>query len=150
MNLTDQLDSGMNTELSISNEAQQFLLTACKWAKFLSIVGFVSLGFLVLAAIGITFAGSSLPGDPFEGMGFFIGFMYLLFAGFYFFPILYFYRFSVMVKQGIETTSTDLITSGFENLKSSIKFIGVLTAVVLAFYLFALLLGLIFGIGGSF
>lgn len=149
MNFSNQLDSGMNTELSLSNEAKQFLLTTCKWSKFLSIVGFVSVGFLIIAAFFIGLAGSAIPNEVFEGMGVVMMLFYLLFAALYFFPILYFYRFSTMVKQGIEENSTDLLTAGFENLKSCIKFFGVLTAIVLGIYLFIFLIGIISGVGAA-
>ena len=142
MNFSEQLDSGMNTELSMTNEAKSFLLTTCKWTKFLSIVGFVFLVLLALVALAIGFIGFDF-GEvrEFNGMKYIMMFMYLALALIYFFPTLYLYRFSVLTKQGIENTSSDLLTSGFENLKSCFKFFGVFTAIVIGIY------GLLFIIG---
>ncbi|MBL4650118.1 MAG: hypothetical protein JKY03_10330 [Aureispira sp.] len=142
MSFTEQLDSGMNTELSITNESKSFLLTTCKWAKFLAIVGFVFLGFFVLIALFIGFSGFPVQGmNDFDGMTYIIMFVYFFLAGIYFFPTLYLYRFSNLVKQGIENNSTDLMTSGFENLKSCFKFMGVTMAIIIGFYALLLVFG---------
>lgn len=142
MSFTEQLDSGMNTELSITNESKNFLLTSCKWAKFLAIVGFVFLGLFVIIALLIGFAGFPMQDMPTSGgMKYAMMLMYLLIALLYFFPTLYLYRFSTFVKQGIESNSTDLMTSGFENLKSCFKFMGVTMAVFIGFYAILLAFG---------
>jgi hypothetical protein len=144
MSFTEQLDSGMNTELSITNESKSFLLTSCKWAKFLAIVGFVFLGLFVIVAFLIGFAGfpmDDMPASGFGEMQYVMMFMYLFIALLYFFPTLYLYRFSTFVKQGIENNSTDLMTSGFENLKSCFKFMGVTMAVFIGFYAILLAFG---------
>lgn len=144
MNFSEQLDSGMNTELSITNESKSFLLTTCKWAKFLAIVGFVFLGFFVLIAFFIGFVGfpmQDMPTNGFGGMKYILMLLYLFLAGIYFFPTLYLYRFSRLVKEGIENNSTDLMTSGFENLKSCFKFMGVTMAIIIGFYALLLVFG---------
>lgn len=150
MSFTEQLDSGMNTELSLTNESKSFLLTTCKWAKFLAIVGFVFLGLLVIIALVIGFIGFPMQGMPnsddgLVAMKYGIMIAYLFLALIYFFPTLYLYRFAVLTKKGIENTSTDLTTSGFQNLKSCFKFIGVSTALILSLY--ALLIS--FGVLGA-
>lgn len=138
MSFTEQLDSGMNTELSITNESKGFLLTTCKWAKFLAILGFVFIGLFVILAIFIGFIGFPMQGMPTDssitGMKFGMMFMYLLIALIYFFPTRYLYRFAVLTKRGIENNSTDLTTSGFENLKSCFKFMGVSMAITIGLY----------------
>jgi hypothetical protein len=143
MSFTEQLDSGMNTELSITNESKNFLLTTCKWAKFLAISGFVFLGILVLIALFIGFGTFPTQGmGDFDGMKYMIMLLYFFLAVLYFFPTLYLYRFSKLVKQGIENTSTDLMTSGFENLKSCFKFMGVTIAIILGFYAIIFVFGI--------
>jgi len=146
MELTEQLDSGMHTELSITNESKKFLLTTCKWAKFLAICGFVFIGFFVLLGLFIGFTGQSFQGlndeMSFAGMRYVMMVVYILISAIYFFPTLYLYRFAVLTKQGIENTSTDKTTTGFENLKSCFKFMGVSMAIVLGFYAIIIVLGL--------
>lgn len=150
MSFTEQLDSGMNTELSITNESKGFLLTACKWAKFLAIVGFVGIGLLVIVAIAILFIGFAPGGfdSPFGGMPVMMMLIYLILALFYFFPTLYLYRFAVLTKRGIENTSSDLVTTGFENLKACFKFVGVTMAIILGFYAAMLGIGLLTAMAG--
>lgn len=144
MNLLEQLDSGMNTDLSLTNEAKSFLLTTSKWAKFLAILGFVLIGLMAIASV-IMFL---MPAAALNNMGLIIGGFYFVFAVIYFFPTMYLFRFATKIREGIENNSTDLITVGFENLKSCFKFIGISTIVGIGAYIGILLIAGIFaGVG---
>ncbi|MBB6609768.1 hypothetical protein H7F15_01845 [Pontibacter sp. Tf4] len=125
--------------LNLNLASEDFLRNTAKWGKFLAIVGFVGVGFMVLAGI---FAGTMLGaamsqagGDGFgsAGGGFFTVF-YLIFAALYFFPVLYLYKFSDKMKAALDSKDEDLITESFKNLKSLFKFMGILTIVILGFY----------------
>jgi flagellar motor component MotA len=102
-------------------------------AKFLAIVGFCMIGLLVIGAI---FAGSmfSAMGADMPVPGFFITFMYLLLALFYFFPIYYLFKFAKHIRLAIVSKSTSDLESALENLKSHYKFIGILMIVILSIY----------------
>ena len=137
MEHTEQLDSGLADELSISPASQDFLLTTCKWTKFLAILGFIFIGLLILGVVSVFLMGqafSSGMGGSVAGMGMMMLPAYLLIIAFYFFPTRFLYRFSTLTKDGIENNSNDLITSGFENLKSFFKFFGMFTAIILGIY----------------
>ncbi|PRY14849.1 hypothetical protein CLV24_10386 [Pontibacter ummariensis] len=129
--------------LGINALSADYLRSAAKWGKFLAIVGFVVIGLMVVMSV---FAGTMF-GSAMEGMegmagmmggGFFTVF-YLLFALLYFFPVLYLYRFSAKMEDGLRTQNEDLVTASFKNLKSLLKFVGILTIVVFGFYALALL-----------
>ena len=64
----------------------------------------------------------------------------------YFFPILYLYKFSSSIKNGILNSSSDQLDLAFRNLKSHYKFMGILVIVMLAFYAFALLIAMVGGL----
>jgi hypothetical protein len=55
------------------------------------------------------------------------------------------YNFYIQLKQGFNSINQQRFTSGFENLKSLFKFMGILTIVVLSIY--ALLIIVIVPIG---
>jgi hypothetical protein len=122
-------------QLTIDNEVKGYLLETSKWGKFLAIVGFIGMGFLLLLGLAFLVGFSSF--SSITGVGFpmrIIGFVYLLISVLYFFPLKYLYNFSVELKQGILFTNQHAITSGFENLKSIFKFMGIFTIVVLSLY----------------
>src|SRR5450755_1753744 len=84
--------------LQIDHQGSSFLGETARWAKFLAILGFISCGLIVLAAI---FAGSifsmisrennvSLAG----GFGTAVSVVYILLALLYFFPCFYLFNFA--------------------------------------------------------
>jgi hypothetical protein len=144
----DSLDSGMQMDKSLTDKAQEYLLTACKWAKFVSIVGFVVMGLVICGVIGaLWFMGGNIFDGPDNGaiaisLGLFYGALLLV----NFFPLKYLYDFSVKTREGIETSSTDTITEGIKHLKSFFKFIGVFTAIVFGFYAIVIVFGAVFSV----
>lgn len=144
------IDSGINTDenLAFSGFAKQYLLETAKWAKFLSIMGFIFIGFIVIIAL---FAGSivaaasqqsQLPFGMAEGA---ITVVYLLIALFYFFPVYYLFLFANNAKKAILSNNNSLIELSLEKLKSHYKFLGITTIVVMAFYAIAFIIALSMG-----
>jgi len=139
-------------ELQLDSAAKDFLKETAKWAYFLSILGFIGLGFLVLIAIfaGAIFStiGNTVPGMGVYGSSFgaMMTFIYLLMAALYFFPIYYLYKFSSNTKKAFRDNDSGALTDSLGYLKSHYKFIGVLMVVLLGFYalifVFAILAGL--------
>lgn len=140
----------------LSEEAQGFLKETAKWAYFLSIIGFVGVGFMVLLAffMGTIFSvlSSSFGTGMNPMMGFGAGFtiLYLLIAVLYFFPIYYLFQFSSKLKKAFKFNDNEEITASFEFLKSHYKFMGILALIFVCFYGFVILMGLIVGIFSAF
>lgn len=138
----------------IDELSQAYLIETSKWGKFLAIVGYIGMGFLVLVGLGMFFGMSILkevadmPFNP----GIF-GIIYLIIAVVYYFPVTYLYRYSRTLREGIETGNAQKITTGFKNLKSLFKFTGIITIVFLAInilmLLFAIPAAIIAGIATS-
>ncbi len=132
-------------KLEIEGSSSRFLSETAKWAKFLSIVGFILCGLLVILALfmgtlmGTTFSqieGAGLLGG---GMSIFVTLFYLIIAVLYFFPCLYLFRFSNKMKGALIENNQVEMTSAFENLKSCFKFMGIMTIVILSLYALAIL-----------
>jgi hypothetical protein len=135
-------------ELIVSKKAMSFLLETAKWTKFLSILGFVFIGFMVLGAVFVGFAGIIAPGldGPAGAVPFgLISFMYLIFAGVYFIPILYLYNFSVNVKQAFLQVNQATFEAALEKLKSHYKFVGITAIVIIGLYILIIIVALIGG-----
>ena len=135
--------------LTITPQARGFLIEVAKWAKFLSIVGFIFLGLMVLFALFFGTIMFGTMGREFSGSaglgGGFITLIYLIGAGLYVMPLIYLYRFATKMKTAIDTNNTPVMTDALENLKSHYKYIGIFMIVLLALYAVGIVISLIFG-----
>lgn len=127
-------------DLQLNESAKGFLKETAKWAYFLSILGYIGIGFIVLAAVfaGALFAfigNLSREMNNFGAMGgSFISAFYLIIAAFYFFPVYYLNKFASNAKIALRDNDSKLLADSFEYLKSHYKFIGILSLIILSLY----------------
>uniref|UniRef100_UPI00404A21C0 hypothetical protein n=1 Tax=Flavobacterium sp. TaxID=239 RepID=UPI00404A21C0 len=143
-----------NNNLQLNEQAVLALKESAKWTYFLSILGFIGIGFMVLLALFMTSIFSSLPDsfgneyknefgfDPFGAVQTIFSVMYLLIAVFYFFPVFYLYKYAVGIKESMDTRSSDLLSNAFVNLKSHHKFLGITALVIISLYAFIFLIAI--------
>jgi hypothetical protein len=123
-----------------------------KWARFLSVIGFVISAFLTLGSFGIGAAITANPAlrsqlGPLASIGATgITIFYLLLAFLFFYPSLLLLRFSVKGKQGILFGDQENLNGAIAHVKSLFKFWGILTIVVIVSYF---ILFLAFAVGGG-
>ena len=142
------IDEGFNTSESagLTSGAKSYLLEIAKWSKFLSIIGFIVIGIMVLVGLfGGAMMGAAMAqsGSPIGG-GFFT-IMYIGFAILYLMPVLYLFKFSTQAKTALMNNNDLGIESALENLKSHYKFIGIFTIVILSIYALVFLIALFAG-----
>jgi hypothetical protein len=134
----------------LNGEIKSYLLETAKWAKFLSILGFIGLGLIVLGLLGMMAAGgaalsqlenSGLGSLGGAGMGM-ISLLYIALLALYFFPIYYLYKAADGLQKGIRSGNNDDLTNGFRYFKSHYKFIGIFTIIVISIYLIIILIAL--------
>lgn len=137
-------------EMKLNESAKDFLKETAKWAYFLSILGYIGIGFIILAAL---FAGTLFSAmgkmNPAMGMmgssfGMAMAVVYLLIAALYFFPVYYLNKFASNAKAALNTNDSETLTTSFRYLKSHYKFIGIMTLVVFSLYLL-MFVGMIIG-----
>lgn len=138
-------------ELQIDQQASAYLGETAKWAKFLAIIGFIGCGIVLIAGIAVgTFMGAAAStlgdGSPYASrMGSTIGgamtFVYILIALLYFFPCFYLIKFANKMQVALRANDQNQLISSFGNLKSCFKFLGILTIIILAFYLLIFIFG---------
>ena len=134
-----QKDSG----ISINEEIKEYLLVTAKWAKFLSILGFIGIGLMflvILISMVVNSSSYSSYGYNRSNASVVSFFMFIIIAIVYFFPINYLFRFSNEVKRGIDFENQDSFTEGIRNLKSHYKYVGIAAIVVLSFYILMILM----------
>jgi hypothetical protein len=139
-------------ELQIDQEAMSYLGTTARWGKFLSIVGFVNCGIMVIVALlfGKSFAmlapfagGGNLLGDTISRLGAFVTTIFIVAAVIWFFPNLFLLRFSVKMQSALRDTDQLQLNASLGSLKSCFKYIGILTIVILSFYTLLFIAGII-------
>jgi hypothetical protein len=138
--------------LTIDPQSKRFLSETAKWGRFLSILGFIFC--VLIACVGVFMAlkmsemsGAfrEMSGGMMANMGPAIAIIYVLFAAIYFFPCLYLYRFSNQMIVALNADDQATMTSAFENLKSVFKFFGILTIIILSFYILLFLIAMLAG-----
>ncbi|MDG1196338.1 MAG: DUF5362 family protein [Polaribacter sp.] len=124
-------------QLTLTSASKTFLKETAKWTKFLAILGFVFIGFMLVLAIFTTtiyeYAVIIKPDLP-RGLGLVMMITYLLLAFIYFFPVYYLLKFSNQLKKALSTKNDEILAKAFEMLKSHYKFIGVFTIITISLY----------------
>lgn len=137
----DQLSEFENS-IQVNTLAQNHLKETAKWAKFLAIVGFVFTGFIALFAIFAgtlmsTFSAMSPELSMLPTAG--LSFAYLFIAAIYFIPCLFLFQFAQKAKLALQEENSDLLADSLGRLKSLFLFTGILTLIMVAFYVLILL-----------
>ena len=134
-----------NSDLVISTQSKNFLIYAAKWASFLAIVGFVTLGLLILGGLIMFLIGSQFSGVLGGAPIAMFALIYIGMAAIYFFPIYYLFLFGQKIKKAVKSTNQNDLDAGLENLKSCFKFLGIFTIVILSLYILMFLVAIVAG-----
>lgn len=132
------------SKLELNEQAVEALESSAKWCTFLAVMGFVGIGFMVLAGLMMGSVMSSLPmGDgPFANIKQFITFFYVIMAGIYFPPVYYLYRYASDMKHALLNSSSDMVSTALNYLKSHHKYLGISIIVILSLYII-LIIGIV-------
>ena len=126
-----------------------------KWTLFFAILGFVFMGFALLATIfsSAAFSEPEFQTGPMAQFGKYYFVMSLLvlviLLVIYFFPVLYLYKFSIKTRRAIRERSAVNFDDAFRYLNAHFKFVGILTIIFLALYGVFFLIVLLFGVFSS-
>ncbi len=138
-------ESGLFRNLEINEQGNIYIEETSKWARFLSIIGFIVLFFALIGGLGVMMASSAAvrsTGMPFSGA--ILGLFYIIMALLYFFPSFYLYKFGSLARKGIQTENISDLNEGLRYLKNFFRFTGILVIVIIGFYIIVLLA---FGMG---
>lgn len=150
----EQTTSSSLFSLSIDPVTKAHLSETARWARFLAIVGMVC---IALAAVGVFFFGymmsamgnlenemsSSYRSGLFPAFGIGMAIFYIILLLVWFFPILYLLRFANKMKIALNGNDQHALNLSFQNLKACLRFVGIITIIVLAFYAIAIIFGII-------
>jgi hypothetical protein len=134
------LDDQHSNQLFITQAAKASLKTAASWSFFLAILGFIGVGFLVLAGLMMGAMSGALSGMLAESGAFpfpvwILSFFYFAMAALYFFPMLYLFKFASNMKSALASDSTPRLTEAFVNLGRHYKILGIMIIAFFALYI---------------
>lgn len=142
----------LSNDLQVSGQAQRFLQESARWGKFLSVVGFIFVGLMAIFSLILPSFVSRVP--PYNQMApatltvlqATLAVVYFSLAVLSFFPCLFLNRFSSRMQKAIGQMSQENFDDALSSLKSMFKFFGILTIVMLSFYVLVFLLAMV-GLG---
>jgi len=121
------------TGMTVTETMKADLLASAKWAKFLSIVGCIGVVLLLLLGVVMLFVGVSFSSiaAPFGPL---VGFVYLLIAALYIYPIIKGFQFANATKAACLTDDEGQLARGFAGMRALLQFFGILTIIILVLY----------------
>jgi len=139
----------LSNDLQVSPVTLSYLLESAKWGKFLAIMGFIFSGFMFLLAFFLPAVMLQLPpynklaANNSSGLQAGMTVVYLLIAVILFFPCFYLYKFSVKMQVAEKSLSQENFDDSLKNLKSLLKFCGIITIILLSFYVLIFVIALL-------
>lgn len=141
-------------EMKVTQEGAYLLNQAASWAKFISIMGLISLGlvvciYLVLAIVGSSvgsIAMSQVPEMAAYGAGAMAVFSWSMFivilivCGIAVIPYAYQFNFARRVRKAFEIKDMAMLAQGFRALKNYYVFTGIMLIITLAFMLIGIII----------
>lgn len=136
--------------LEFDHQAAAYITESAKWSRFMSIVWFILCGLIIVIAI---FAGSLIAsvgggfssGFSSAGLGGFVTVIYLVIAAIQLIPNIFRYQFATKALQAIRNSDQALLNESLGKLKTYNKYWGILTIIIISFYVLAFLFGIMAG-----
>jgi len=129
------------SKIEIGPEALKNLDVTRKWTTFLSVLGFIFLGLIIVAGLA-----TSLFLTTFKSQQANLGIpewlmivVFIVIGILYFFPIFFLFRFSRNTRDGIHNHDPEKLTKGFRNLRLYFAYLGIMVILVLTVYFMLLI-----------
>ena len=124
-------------KVEVPFETMKLINETRKWTLFLSILGFIGVGILAVLGFSIgpiiaKYSGYSL-GSTFPS--FLFGFIYLIIAVIFFFPVYFLYKFSVFAKRAFKSFELGDLHLAVKNLRTHYQIIGVIAIISVGLYI---------------
>lgn len=151
--INNDMEESNNTQLTISENSKSYLREIGKWSRFLGILMYVAMSFMILGGIAFVIA-AFIGGDAMAGAGMGIapgimGAMYIILGIIYIFPAKYLTKAGSSLKAGISINSNEAVEEGIKNTKSYYKFTGIISIVALCIAAVAIVTIIIVGIAAA-
>jgi hypothetical protein len=118
----------------VTDGVQMYLRQTKPWVRFMSVLMFISVGFLVIAALAmfvVGIAAGARGSNPFGGMigGTVLALMYLVMAGVYVAPGVFLSRYAGAIGRFLGGGSTTDLEAALKHQRSFWRYAGILTLI---------------------
>jgi len=132
------------TGMFVNQGMKDDLLCSAKWMKFLCIIGCIGVALMLILGLAMFFVGASIGGGN-TPLGAGMGFLYLILAAIYIYPIIKGFQFANGTKAACLTDNEAQLARGFSGLSAMLKFFGIITIIILILYAIVFVGAMIFG-----
>ena len=131
-------------KIELNEVAIDALRVSAKWSLFLAIMGFIGIGFMIIAAIFISSIMGELPdnGNPVLALKGFIGVIYIVLAALYFPPVYYLFKYATDMKTALQNQDSTEVGDALNYLKSHHRYLGISIIVIISLY-FLMIIGVV-------
>ena len=141
--MNEEIMNPSNVGMTVNESMKHDLLSAAKWTKFLCILGCIGVGLMVLLSFAMIVLGSvGAKLSPTFPVGL-VGIIYLLCAAIYIYPLIKGFQFADATKTACLYNNESELGRGFSGLSSLLRYLGILTIVLMAFYVL-IIIGFVF------
>ena len=123
---------GGGVPVGVSARSMDLLRQTRPWVLFLSILGFIVTGLMVLFGVGFGLLGMAGGGGSAVGAG--MGLLYIAISAIYFFPALFLWRYGSRIGGLMAGGQVQDLENALEAQKSFWRFTGILMVVVIVLY----------------
>jgi hypothetical protein len=123
----------------LSGSSLQNLKSAAPWMKFISILGFIACGFLVIAGIAMLAGGNALSQLGVAGAGIWMFVVYILIAVIVFFPNRYLFNYASAIQNYAASKDYSQIEEAFRMQLKYWKYLGVMIIIYFSLVVIALI-----------
>jgi hypothetical protein len=129
------------SKIEIGPEALKNLNVTRKWTTFLSVLGFIFLGLIIVAGLATSLFLTTFKSQQANlGVPEWLMIVVIIAIGiFYFFPIFFLFRFSRNTRDGVQNRDPRKLTKGFRNLRLYFAYLGIMVILVLTVYFMLLI-----------
>ena len=123
-------------KLEIGSEALDNLNVTRKWTTFLSVLGFIFLGLIIVAGLATTLFLTTFKSKQAD-LGIPESLMIIVFiaiGALYFFPVFFLFRFSRNIRDAIQKHDQKKLAKGFRNLRLFFAYLGIMVILILSVY----------------
>lgn len=141
------MESENSMDILTDPQMLNFINQTKNWTKFLSILGFIFIGFMILGGLAMFVMGTAFMSNMNMGNvipGSFFGVFYILLSIIYLIPTLQLYNCSTHLSYSQQSGSIEEFITAFGKLKSFFKFWGILSIVLIGLYIL-IFIGVIIG-----
>ena len=107
------------------------------WVRFMAVLGFIACAFMLIGVFGI-FVGGSMGRVPAFGAG--VALVYLIMVGVYFALAFKLNQYASRIGAFLLNPNGALLASALDAQRSFWKYVGIMTIIILCFYIFAIVL----------